>query len=314
MNETWGAARVLRHSRKWESDLKQRLAEYFTRQGYPLHSTKSYILRDRSYWHKNIISDNVVKYITKQEFGRSGTKEPFSLHKWIHHGLSSQAFLFNILGPLVAASKWSAFDEILERAGIFLSSKVVNAKFELQDREVFEEHRAQPTLIDLCVYTQSGENIFVECKFTEKGFGGCSVIADGDCDGRNPANDFSLCYLHQEGRSYWEQMKNCGLLSSEIRNSIQCPFATLYQFYRLVLFSLKNNGQFLLLYDKRNPSFVSDRGDKRRGLFVFGCELLPHEAVKRCHAISVQDLLPVLQRHFGTDLMNELIEKYFGRM
>ena len=41
--------------------------------------------------------------------------------------------------------------------------------------------------------------LFVESKFVEKDFGGCSVFRNGDCDGRNPVSDPSDCYMHHLG-------------------------------------------------------------------------------------------------------------------
>lgn len=301
--------------KEWEADLRRQLAEYFKNKKYQVLSpTKGYILAKRSDWHENIIVERVWKYIEDRRKECYEHKQPFPLHKWIHHGLSSQAFLFNLLGPLVVDKKWHIFDEILHQAGIQLSSSVTNAEFEVEDRDVFNEQQGQPTSIDLCLYTGDIEEVFIEFKFTEKNFGGCSVFNDGDCDGRNPANDFNLCYLHYIGRKYWELMKKHGLLSKQIKRDSQCPFSTFYQLYRLILFALEKNGHFLLLCDERNPSFLVERDNIKRGLLNRVYQSLPHSIQNKCHVLSIQSTVPILQKHPELDWMNELKEKYFGEI
>jgi len=302
------------HGKEWEEDLKRHLAQYFEGekfkdQKFPISSRHPYILAKHSDWHKNILLDRVAQYFDIEIANRH-----FALHKWIHHGLSSQAFLFNLLGPLVVDKQWHIFDEILRQTGIRLSASITDAKFEVEDPEVFNELRGQPTSIDLCLYTGDIEEVFIEFKFTEKNFGGCSVFNDGDCDGRNPANDFNLCYLHYIGRKYWELMKKHGLLSKQIKRDSQCPFSTLYQLYRLILFAIEKNGHFLLLYDERNPSFLVERDNIKRGLFNLVYESLPSKIRDKCHALSAQSILPIVQKHPELDWTNELKEKYFGEM
>lgn len=313
MNKAKTHTQSLTRSKKWEEDLQGHLAKYFKDKNskdsrFPISSRHSYILAKRSDWHKNIILDRVAQYLDTRIAERH-----FALHKWIHHGLSSQAFLFNLLGPLVVDKQWHIFDEILHQAGIQLSTNITNAEFELEDPDVFNEQQGQPTSIDLCLYTGDMEKVFIEFKFTEKNFGGCSVFGDGDCDGRNPAKNPDLCYLHHIGRLYWQLMKKHGLLTKQIKKDSQCPFSTLYQFYRLILFALKKNGHFLLLYDERNPSFLVERDGIKRGLFNLVYESLPGKIQSKCHALSVQSILPTLQKHPELDWTDELIEKYFGK-
>lgn len=305
------------HGKKWEEDLKRQLAKYFKDkkfkdEKFPVSSRHSHILAKHSDWHKNIILERVWKYIEEQKDECYKNHKPFPLHNWIHHGLSSQAFLFNLLGPLVVDKQWHIFDEILHQAGIQLLTSITSAKFEVEDPEVFHERQGQPTSIDLCLYTEANENVFIEFKFTEKNFGGCSVFNDGDCDSRNPANNFDLCYLHKiKKRRYWELMEKHGLLSTQMRNDSQCPFSTLYQLYRLILFALEKNGHFLLLYDERNPSFLVERDNIKRGLFNRVYESLPTNIQNKCHTLSVQSILPILQQYLDLDWVNELKKKYF---
>lgn len=306
----------LTHSKKWEEDLRRQLAEYFKSRGKLVSDRYPYIVKKNfdTDWHENIILERVWKYIEEQKKQRLEKKQSFALHKYAHHGLSSQAFLFNLLGPLVVDKRWHIFDEILRQAGIQLSTNITNARFELEDPEVFNEVKGQPTSIDLCLYTRDEEKVFIEFKFTEKNFGGCSVFNDGDCDGRNPAKNFDLCYLHKIKKlKYWKLMQKHGLLAEQIKNDSQCLFSTLYQIYRLILFALEKNGHFLLLYDERNPSFLVERENIKRGLFNLVYESFPSKIQDKCHAFSVQSILPILQKHPELDWTNELKEKYFGR-
>ena len=82
-----------------------------------------------------------------------------ALHRWLHHGFSSQAFLFNLLGPLIVNERWPILDEIIREAGIKLATGITNADFEIEDREVFNELRGQPTSVDLCLYTGDEEKV-----------------------------------------------------------------------------------------------------------------------------------------------------------
>lgn len=315
MSEIKTGTQPLEHSKKWEADLQRQLAKYFAKREYQVLShSRDYILRDHSDWHKNIILPRVSSYIEEQKGNRYKKRQPFPLHKWIHHGLSSQAFLFNLLGPLVENEQWHILDEILHQAGIQLPASITNAEFEVEDREVFNEQQGQPTSIDLCLYTGDIEEVFIEFKFTEKNFGGCSVFNDGDCDGRNPANDFNLCYLHYIGRKYWELMKKHTLLSKQIKRDSQCPFSILYQLYRLILFALEKKGHFLLIYDDRNPSFLVERDNIKRGLFNRVYDSLPSDIQNKCHALSVQSILSILQKYPELDWTSELKEKYFGEL
>lgn len=314
MSEAEASSWAFPYGKGWEASLKKYLAQYFkgkkTRDPrFPISSRHSYILAKNSDWHKNIILDRVAQYFDREITER---ERHFALHKWIHHGLSSQAFLFNLLGPLVVDKQWHIFDEILHKASIQLSTSITNAKFELENPEVFKEMKGQPTSIDLCLYTGDIEKVFIEFKFTEKNFGGCSVFNNGDCDGRNPAKDFNLCYLHHIGRQYWELMKQYSLLTEQMENNSQCPLSTLYQIYRLILFSLKKNGYFLLIYDERNPSFLVERDNIKRGLFNRVYDSLPQDTQSKCHAFSVQHILPILQNHPQLDWLDELKAKYFG--
>ena len=73
--------------------LQQQTASFFIGRGYDIGKPQ-YILAKRDGWRNNIILPEVAEYIEKEKQRREQAGEPFPLHKWIHHGLSSQACLF----------------------------------------------------------------------------------------------------------------------------------------------------------------------------------------------------------------------------
>lgn len=90
-----------------------------------------------------------------------------------------------------------SLQKTLSSSALVWPSMRAQAVLEYEDREVLCEDSGQPTSIDLVIGDpdKSGA-LFIECTFTENGFGGCSVFGQGDCEGSNPASDFSQCYLH----------------------------------------------------------------------------------------------------------------------
>ena len=162
-----------------------------------------YILASREEWSRNIILPEVVEYIKAQKSGHGSEGKGYPIHKYIHHGLSSQAMLFNLIGPLIVRDDLDPLRRSLEKIGVKWPEGQVEAAFEYENRGVFEENQGQPTSIDL-VIGEVGEtpNLFLEFKFVEKEFGGCSLFEGGDCDGRNPYPELDNCYLHNIGRRY----------------------------------------------------------------------------------------------------------------
>lgn len=291
----------------WLPALRAQVGAYFAEKGLPARATAPYILAGgKQRWPLNIIDPEVVTMIRTIM-----TERPFPLHRWIRHGLSSQALLFNLIGPVLLARRWDVFDAILESAGIALSGRVVDGKLEEEDRSIFNERRGQPTSVDLYLQTDQGDTVCAEFKFTENGFGECSVFESGDCDGRNPAGDFGLCYLHAIGRTYWPLMQRHGLITDSLEATSICPFVTLYQAYRILIFALERGGHFLLIHDERNPSFAWTSTSIHRGAFTLFYELLPASAQRRCHRITTQEVVEILERVFPFPTLEEVKAKYF---
>ena len=295
----------------FENRLRNSSASWFAERGYKVNKRMPYLLERWEDWHKNIILPEVAQYIQKEQNRRVDSHEGFPLHKYIHHGLSSQAMLFNLIGPLIVHGDLSPFKQVLETEGIDWLSGEVIPKFEMEDRKIFNEDSGQPTSIDLVIKNPNNiRALFIEAKLVEREFGGCSVFQNGDCNGRNPAGDFKYCYLHHLGRLYWILLEKYGFLAGFAGSSPICPLALYYQFFREVIFAFEAGGDFVLLYDKRNPSFFSSGITSDHGLMPFLLTFVPQELRNRIHSITIQHVVDVFRRFDGFDWLLEFNKKY----
>lgn len=292
-------------------NLHKQLSGYFDSKGYNVSSKYSYILAAWNDWGNNMISNSVNDYIKGEQTKCMKEGKPFPLHKYIHHGLSSQALLFNLLGVFIVDRRYFIFDEILKAAGVNATGKVNTVKLEGEDRDVFNETSGQPTSIDIVFDTDANEHYFTEFKFTEAEFGGCSLFSGGDCDGRNPAKNFDMCFLHSIGRKYWELMKKHSLLTPTVVDDSRCAFVDLYQAYRVLMFSLEKQGSFILIHDERNPTFYTHTRHGPRGVYARFLEYLPTSVRQRCHLISKQQILHIIESFVSENWVDELKAKYF---
>lgn len=299
-------------SRKWPytrheefvETLQEAAAKWFRDNHKKTQHGREYCLAQHCMWPNNIICDEVVEYICKNKI---------SPHTWLHSGLSSQAMLFNLMGPLVKRGDYEPLEKALASIGITWSSgKEAVACFEYKNQEVFNE--VQPTSIDLHLRGKDGDSLFIEAKLKEPDFGGCSKIKAGDCEGRNPyPNRCSSCYLHAIGIEYWQVITELGFDKTRLFNGEICPFANYYQFFREVLFALCNDGTFILLHDERNPAFLrrAATGEEEGGLWSFLYEAIPHSLRHRVGRLTIQSLVKEIEksgRH--NDWIGEFKEKY----
>ena len=282
--------------RNFRKELQIAAAKWFADKGFTVSTRYPYILADREEWAQNIILPEVAAYIKEEHTQRETQRQGFPLHKYIHHGLSSQAMLFNLIGPLIVVKDLEPLRQAFAQQGITWPKGEISASFEYKDRAVFNEDTGQPTTIDLVL--KGGDvrpHLFVEGKLVEREFGGCSVFRAGDCNGRNPTSDFSLCYLHHLGRRYWELLKKHGFLSGPIGQNATCILATYYQFFREVIFALELGGSFVLLSDERSPTFSCDGSQGKRGLMPFLLSLIPESARARVAIVSVQQVVAAIK-------------------
>jgi len=294
--------------------LQENAANYFKEKKCAISNDKNreYILDSYVNWRNNIILPSVLNYLNNYKRDCNENKKPCPFHKWLHHGLSSQACLFNLFGPFLADNDWGPLKEILmlskSESGNYLTLRgnIDKAEFEYSINKTFEENRGQPTSIDLYVHTEKDEKIFIEFKFTESGFGVCSVYENGNCDGANPLKNPKICYLNELGRSYIDLMKKHELL---IDNE-SCPFVEFYQAYRLLLFSLENDGHFVFIYDDRNPSFINELNGERHGKLIRFIKLLPERYQHNIYILTVKEIVHYLQKHYNYTWLDEFKKKY----
>lgn len=289
--------------RRYEEQMRAAAATWFSQRDVTVHRKYRYMLANRDDWQQNIILPEVAEYIQDQRRG-------FPLHKYIHHGLSSQAMLFNLIGPLIVRNDLEPLRLALQAQNIAVPD-VVSADFEYEDRTIFNEDSGQPTSIDLVLYdNEQTPRLLIEVKLVEKEFGGCSVFQRGDCDGRNPASDLNLCYLHHIGRRYWSLMEKYGFLDGVIAQNMTCVFSTYYQFFRELLLALECGGVFVLLSDARNPTFDCEVPAGRRGLMPFLISLIPDAHQDKIASVSIQEVMASIEKSNRHEWVGAFKSKY----
>lgn len=310
---TW---RCPRHGR-FERDLRLVASRWFAANGLRTDPRYPYRLESWKMWPDNIIDPAVVELI-EDECNRRATlkrgmrREGFPLHNNLHHGLSSQAMLLNLIGPLVVRSDLAPLKAAFSQSGLeWPDGPRIQASFEYENWRVFNEDDGQPTSIDLVVKDGEGvPKLFSEAKLVETEFGGCYVFGDGDCDGRNPVSDLSRCYLHHVGRLYWDVLEEQGFMDGPIGTDSTCILASHYQFFREVLFAFKHGGTFVLLYDERSPTFYCRSGSQEKGLMPFLTGLVPERLRARIGSVRIQQVVQAIKTSNHHPWITEFEMKY----
>lgn len=296
-----------------EREMRSVAARYYRKNGLPVQKSRAFVLAEKEMWPRNIICPEVTDYIQEERERALSEKRPYPLHEYIHHGLSSQAILFNLIGPLIVRNNLEPLRSAFEAGGIPWPRGRTQAIFEMEDKSVFNEQTAQPTSIDLVIKNEErGGWLFVESKFTESGFGACTHLSSGDCEGKNPAADFSACYLHHIGRKYWALMKEYGFLDGPLATGPFCPLANYYQFFREVLFAIHYEGVFVLLHDERNSAFFATaEGRPDRGIYPLMVSLLPTNLKDKVKRITIQEVFAQIRKSpKHMDWADEFAHKY----
>lgn len=297
--------------RNWlEKELRRAAADWFAERGFEQHKRYPFCLARRDLWPQNIIDPEVVGYVQREMTEREAQGKGFALHDWVHHGLSSQAMLFNLVGPLIVRDDLAPLRDAFQQQGIPWPAGANRPVFEYEDRGVFNEDSGQPTSVDLVFAEDQTPRVFVEAKLVEPEFGGCSVFGAGDCDGRNPAPDFSTCYLHHIGRQYWTVLQKHGFLEGPVGTDTSCALANHYQFFREVGLALENGGAFVLLSDERSPVFWCDGMLGERGLMAYLLKLVPESLHDRIGRVSIQQVLRTVKETGRHSWVKEFERKY----
>lgn len=296
---------------KFRKRVQQAAKDWFAGQGFALHSRYPYILDSYDNWTKNIILSEVSDYIIKQRETALAEGHNYPLHKYIHHGLSSQALVFNLIGPMMVIGDFTPLVNVLKRVGVDWPNGTVSAQFEYEDRAIFNEDSGQPTSMDVVIFDENkSPKLFIESKFVEQEFGSCSVFSKGDCDGHNPVGNLNSCYLHFIGRRYWELLEKHGFLEGEISQGSICILLNYYQFFREVLMALEMKGTFLLLCDERSPVFAIEGSFGKRGLFYFLLSLTPEHLHDKIKMITIQQVIAEMKNLGGYPWVATFEDKY----
>lgn len=290
----------------YQRNLRDAAKAWFERHCNEKVSNTGYSLASYSDWKKNIINDDVLAYIHENNIS--------PLHRSLHHGLSSQAMTFNLIGPLAVHNDLSPLRDVFDAINVKFPQDC-QIKFEYSDGGVFGE-RGQATSFDVAIIAPNDTPcVLFEVKLSESNFGGCSVFMKGECDGRNPIGPKPThCRLTKLGRTYWEHVRKRDFHESTLFQGSICPFANFYQFFREVLFVLQeDNRTFVLLYDERNPAYInnSNHGESDRGLWPFLCESIPKSMQSRVVKLSIQDLVLSIEKSGRHDVwLKEFKDKY----
>jgi len=289
--KTWPFPRY----RAYQKAMRKIATEWFDKKDLPRNAKYSFVLDKWEHWPQNMVLPEVAEYIARCRTECEAAGKPFPLHKYLHHGLSSQAMAFNLVGPLIVRNDYQPLTDALEAVGVRCDKQICDAVFEYEDRQIFNEDSGQPTSIDIVLKNGDGlPFIFVESKMMEPEFGGCTVLSAGDCSGQNPLPEKSGCYLHHIGRKYWTLAEEYGI-AKLAKNEGMCILAIYYQFFRELLFALEHDGIFVLLHDERSPVFHCEASGVNRGLMPTLMKYVPEEYRSRIGSVSMQRL----SRHIG---------------
>ena len=295
---------------RFERELRKTAAAWLAERGFEQHARYPFCLASGDLWPQNIIDPDVVGYVRRQMPARESEGRGFALHDWVHHGLSSQAMLFNLIGPLIVRNDLAPLRDAFGQQGISWPAGADRPVLEYEDRSVFNEHSGQPTSVDLVFAAGQTPRVFIEAKLVEPEFGGCSVFRAGDCDGRNPTPDFAGCYLHHIGRRYWTVLEKHGFLEGLIGTDSSCALASHYQFFREVGIALENDGVFVLLSDERSPVFWCDGPLGERGLMVYLLAFVPESLRHRIGRVSIQQVVSAIKATGRHPWVAEFERKY----
>jgi len=296
--------------------MRANASDWFASKGFPVSTKYRYCLDEWDNWPKNIILPEVVDYINACRAERVDGRPRLRLHKYIHHGLSSQALLFNLVGPLIVRRDIEPLANALRAVEISWPKGWPSLHFEYEDRSVLNEDVGQPTSIDLAVLSRGeAPPLFIECKLVEAEFGACSIFRRGDCDGLNPAGNPERCYLHHIGRKYWTLLDELGFLNGKLATDSTCILAAHYQFFREVLFATARGGSLVLLSDDRSPVFFCDGagGREARGRMKLLNSLVPEHMSGSVRHLSIQYVVSAIEKSGRHPWIAEFKAKYgFG--
>lgn len=100
-----------------------------------------------------------------------------------------------------------------------------------------------------------------------------------------------------------------GFVVSLLEDSI-CIMTSYYQFFREALMALELGGDFVLLCDRRSPTFAYGDTNTERGMMPFLLSLLPDSAIERIAVITIQDVVEAIRATGRHEWVSEFEAKY----
>jgi hypothetical protein len=218
--------------------IRASLREFAVREKLPVDNT-GYILAKRSDWQENLWLPLQKRLSPRWQ----------DLHLWIHHLQSSQAFAFNLFGPLQLRQKWAqaAWGEIFPSVEKVAFEYPVDGDPLGETEEGGQGHR---TRVDVRVDFGGNRTALVEVKFTEPSFGPCGAGHERDqahlksacrAGGVTLRSLAGTCFLSQhKSRSYFPMLLAADSIIDcvglEKHGKRECPLrGGLYQVVRNLL-------------------------------------------------------------------------------
>jgi len=168
----------------------QGAAEWFKQHNCRIRADLPYCLDSSEPWERSLIAPAVADLIDESR-----------IHRRFRSGLSSQAMLLNLVGPLLLKGDFTPIEAALRAQGIEWPHGISRGEFEYEDPCVFNEKGpGTPTSIDLALFdSKDVPRIFIEAKLTEERFGGCSKADDCPVRDANPLVDLNtLTFRHEQ--------------------------------------------------------------------------------------------------------------------
>lgn len=229
-----------------------------------------------------------------------------AVHRYARSGKSSQTLALALLGSAVHQDV--TMEGLWRMLGIGepqAQATQIAFEYALDPLDLQEEPRV--TTLDFFATTTRAVAV-IECKWSERGFGSCSCLKDGD-GSPQPGNG---CASRVDARSgYWRTAyRDFGLPPARTQRSF-CPMSVAYQPIRNVaatrLLCAGRRGVFVLLYDDANPYF-RQTGAWPGWPALLSATLETTTSDFTFEAISWQSLMSVLP--IPTDVREWAVEKH----
>ncbi|MBN1460610.1 MAG: hypothetical protein JXA57_13835 [Armatimonadetes bacterium] len=231
-----------------------------------------------------------------------GTLPAGSRHRWFRSMTSSQALAQSLFGNLIVHDQLGVLGAVQTEAG----EPLVGAAPETAELEskVVSLREPRKSSLDVLIRSANGYRVAFECKLTEPEVGACSRPAltprDSNyerdhCDGTYTCQRGrrERCSLSEIGVAYWDHIPHLFHWSAD-RDHTPCPVRETYQLVRNILAVSVDDegvldpgrGHVVLIYDERNPAFVSG-GAGRRAYEQTGEALRERSTLRRCSWQSI---------------------------